>query len=68
MEYKIVSKVGDVETTTDSSGVMEIAGGRHILVELRSGETSERCAGGFLAHAMQVGKYIPMFKSKHIPF
>ncbi|RVE55045.1 hypothetical protein evm_000412 [Chilo suppressalis] len=46
--------VGDVETTTDSSGVMEIAGGRHILVELRSSDTSERCAGGFLAHASQV--------------
>ncbi|KAG6440838.1 hypothetical protein O3G_MSEX001511 [Manduca sexta] len=46
--------VGDVETTTDSSGVMEIAGGRHILVELRSGDTSERCAGGFVAHATQI--------------
>ncbi|XP_049872910.1 uncharacterized protein LOC126371640 [Pectinophora gossypiella] len=44
----------DVETTTDSTGVVEIAGGRHILVELRSGDTSERCAGGFLAHATQV--------------
>lgn len=46
-----------METTTDSTGVIEIAGGRHILVELRSGDTSERCAGGFLAHATQVGKY-----------
>ncbi|KAL4709558.1 hypothetical protein ACJJTC_007289 [Scirpophaga incertulas] len=46
--------VGDVETTTDSTGVMEIAGGRHILVELRSADTSERCAGGFLAHASQM--------------
>ncbi|XP_050563380.1 uncharacterized protein LOC118276239 isoform X3 [Spodoptera frugiperda] len=45
---------GDVETTTDGSGVMEIAGGRHILVELRSGDTSDRCAGGFLAHATQI--------------
>ncbi|KAL0830832.1 hypothetical protein ABMA28_002946 [Loxostege sticticalis] len=46
--------VGDVETTTDSAGVMEIAGGRHILIELRSGNRSERCAGGFLAHASQI--------------
>ncbi|KAJ8723107.1 hypothetical protein PYW08_003019 [Mythimna loreyi] len=45
---------GDVETTTDGSGVVEIAGGRHILVELRSGDTSDRCAGGFLAHATQM--------------
>ncbi|CAD0201626.1 unnamed protein product [Chrysodeixis includens] len=45
---------GDVETTTDGSGVMEIAGGRHILVELRSGDTSDKCAGGFLAHATQI--------------
>ncbi|XP_052755602.1 uncharacterized protein LOC113511408 isoform X1 [Galleria mellonella] len=45
---------GDIEATTDSTGVLEIAGGRHILVELRSGDTSERCAGGFLAHATQI--------------
>ncbi|XP_046977683.1 uncharacterized protein LOC124543504 [Vanessa cardui] len=44
----------EVETTTDSGGVVEIAGGRHILVELRSGDTNERCAGGFLAHASQI--------------
>ncbi|XP_012545253.2 uncharacterized protein LOC101743882 [Bombyx mori] len=46
--------IGDVETTTDSTGAMEIAGGQHILVELRSGDTSEHCSGGFLAHASQV--------------
>ncbi|XP_063891607.1 uncharacterized protein LOC135117104 isoform X1 [Helicoverpa armigera] len=45
---------GDVESTTDGSGVIEIAGGRHILVELRSDDTSDRCAGGFLAHATQM--------------
>ncbi|XP_038214003.1 uncharacterized protein LOC119833867 isoform X1 [Zerene cesonia] len=44
----------DVETTTDSSGMVEIAGGRHILIELRSADTSERCTGGFLAHATQI--------------
>ncbi|KAJ2951279.1 hypothetical protein O0L34_g5679 [Tuta absoluta] len=43
----------DAVTTTDPAGLIEIAGGRHILVELKSGDTSERCAGGFLAHAMQ---------------
>ncbi|XP_063381524.1 uncharacterized protein LOC134668013 [Cydia fagiglandana] len=50
--------VGDVETTTDSSGAIEIAGGGHILVELRSGEAKnqadQNCAGGFLAHASQI--------------
>ncbi|KAI8421981.1 hypothetical protein MSG28_009887 [Choristoneura fumiferana] len=46
--------IGDVETTTDGTGAVEIAGGRHILVELRSGDTSDRCAGGFLAHASQI--------------
>ncbi|XP_013193628.1 uncharacterized protein LOC106137362 [Amyelois transitella] len=45
---------GDEVATTTDTGVVEIAGGRHILVELRSGDTSERCAGGFLAHATQV--------------
>ncbi|VVC99518.1 unnamed protein product [Leptidea sinapis] len=34
--------------------MVEIAGGRHILVELRSADTSPRCAGGFLAHATQI--------------
>ncbi|XP_045490456.1 uncharacterized protein LOC111002106 [Pieris rapae] len=43
----------EVEMTTDSSGMVEITGGRHILVELRSNDVSERCAGGFLAHATQ---------------
>ncbi|CAK1555083.1 unnamed protein product [Leptosia nina] len=43
----------DVETTTDSNGMVEITGGRHILVELRSSDVSDRCAGGFLAHATQ---------------
>lgn len=46
-----------METTTDSGGVIEIVGGRHILVELRSSDTSARCAGGFLAHATQIGKF-----------
>lgn len=49
-------QAGDVETTTDSGGVIEIAGGRHVLVELKSGDTSEKCVGGFLGHAIQVGK------------
>ncbi|XP_052740861.1 uncharacterized protein LOC112044159 isoform X2 [Bicyclus anynana] len=44
----------EVETTTDGSGAVEIVGGRHILVELRSTDTSEHCAGGFLAHATQI--------------
>ncbi|KOB69317.1 Uncharacterized protein OBRU01_17035, partial [Operophtera brumata] len=48
-------QAGDVETTTDSGGNIEIAGGRHILVELKSGDTSEKCTGGFLGHAIQVG-------------
>ncbi|XP_047990679.1 uncharacterized protein LOC125229781 [Leguminivora glycinivorella] len=50
--------VGDAETTTDSSGAIEIAGGGHILVELRSGDAKnqadQNCAGGFLAHASQI--------------
>ncbi|CAG4935189.1 unnamed protein product [Parnassius apollo] len=48
------ASTGDVETTTDGTGVIEIAGGRHILVELKSADTSERCTGGFLAHAYQI--------------
>lgn len=47
-----------METTTDSGGIMEISGGRHILVELQSGDQTERCSGGFLAHATQIGKII----------
>ncbi|KPI95951.1 hypothetical protein RR46_11664 [Papilio xuthus] len=35
-------------------GAVQVSGGRHILVELRSADTSARCAGGFLAHAYQV--------------
>ncbi|CAG4935172.1 unnamed protein product [Parnassius apollo] len=46
--------LSDVETTTDGTGVIEIAGGRNILVELKSADTSERCTGGFLAHAYQI--------------
>ncbi|XP_041980304.1 uncharacterized protein LOC121733963 [Aricia agestis] len=46
----------ETELPTDG-GVIELAGGRHILVELRSSDTSERCAGGFLAHATQVEPY-----------
>ncbi|CAB3246694.1 unnamed protein product [Arctia plantaginis] len=49
-----VPMIGDVDTTTDSSGAIEISGGSHVLVELSSGDTSNRCAGGFLAHATQV--------------
>ncbi|XP_068617405.1 uncharacterized protein gogo [Battus philenor] len=44
---------GGVETT-DGTGAVEVAGGRHVLVELKSLDTSERCAGGFLAHAYQI--------------
>lgn len=55
-----------METTTDSGGVIEIVGGRHILVELRSSDTSARCAGGFLAHATQIGKFSsqPLVKTR----
>ncbi|GBP14291.1 hypothetical protein EVAR_71354_1, partial [Eumeta japonica] len=35
-------------------GPLELEGGRHILVESISSNTSEYCAGGFLAHAMQM--------------
>ncbi|CAG9135397.1 unnamed protein product [Plutella xylostella] len=44
------------EATRLEGGAVELAGGRHILVELRSADTSDACAGGFLAHAMQMGK------------
>ncbi|KAG7299264.1 hypothetical protein JYU34_017822 [Plutella xylostella] len=42
------------EATRLEGGAVELAGGRHILVELRSADTSDACAGGFLAHAMQM--------------
>lgn len=38
-----------------AGGAVELWGGRHVLVELRSADTSARCTGGFLAHAYQVG-------------
>lgn len=51
-------QVEEYETTT-TSGVVEVVGGRHVLVELRSGDPGDGgdlCAGGFLAHATQIGE------------
>ncbi|XP_045535995.1 uncharacterized protein LOC106709675 [Papilio machaon] len=45
---------GEGEGEGGRVGAVQVSGGRHILVELRSADTSARCAGGFLAHAYQV--------------